>query len=195
MTNPLRPIITCVLALVFSHFACAAAAPFELPKAFKADIEMQMEGQKLAGTLICGGEDKQRVEITSMGMTTIVRKDIQKIYMLMTARKQIMEMPYNPAMAQDALGFANDKDASWEKLGQETIRDIACDKWKVTSAKGETMTCWVKPADHAPVRVIAKGNAQVDFLSFAAGKQDDALFDPPAGWNKLGTPVMDDFKK
>lgn len=190
MINPLRPVIACVLALVFSNSIHAAAAPFELPTAFKAEAEMQMMGQKLTATIICGSDNKQRVEIASMGMVNIVRKDTKKVYVLMTAQKQIMEMPFDPAMAQGSIGFAHDQDSTWENLGQETVREIACDKWKVTSAKGETMTCWVKPSDHTPVRISGKDESVVDFISFTAGKQDEALFEPPTGWTTVAMPGM-----
>lgn len=188
--TPLRLLMVCVCALAISSTAAAAGAPFEMPSAFKAEMEGQMNGQKMALTMYSDGDDHQRAEMDAMGqkMATILRKDQKKIYMVMLDMKQVMEMPYNPDMAKSMGGFTNEKDATWERQGTETVRDIACEKWLVTAANGEKMTYWLKP-DHTPVRMLVmKDNSQIDVKSFTVGKQDKALFDPPAGWPTMAMP-------
>ena len=182
MTPFLRPLITSACALVFSiTCAAAAGAPFDIAKEFRAEVQAEMMGQSMAFTLSADGEDRQRMDMPAMGMSTIIRKDQQKIFVLMTSQKQVMEMPYDPKMAQKGLNFSDDKNATWNDKGSDTVRDIACEKWEVTSGKGEHMTCWVK-SDHTPVRITSKDGGTADFLSFTPGKQDAALFDPPTGW-------------
>lgn len=191
MLNPLRLVMVCVCALAISSTAYAAGAPFELPTQFKAEMEGQMTGQKMAFTIYAGGDDRQRVEMNAMGMATatIMRKDQKKVYMLMLDAKQVMEMPYDASMAQNMGGFSNEKDATWERQGDETVRDIPCEKWQVTSAKGEKMIYWLK-SDHSPVRMqVVKDGSQIDVRSFTAGKQDAALFDPPTGWSSMTMPA------
>lgn len=188
MLNPLRLLMVCVCALAVSPTLHAAGAPFDLPTDFKAEFEGQMMGQKMAFTLYSSGENMQRAEMSAMGAATIIRKDQQKIYVLMNAQKQVMEMPYDPAMAQGMNGFGNEKDAVWERQGSETVRDIACEKWQVTNAKGEKMVYWMK-ADHTPVRMLSvKDGSQIEVLSFSAGKQAAALFEPPADWSRMAMP-------
>ncbi len=186
-----RLLMVCVCVLAISATASAAGAPFELPTQFKAEMEGQMQGQKMAFTMYSDSEDRQRVEMDAMGqkMATIVRKDQKKIYMIMLDMRQVMEMPYDPAMAKNMGGFVNEKDASWERQGSETVRDIACEKWLVTAANGEKMTYWLKP-DHTPVRMLVmKDHSQIDVKSFTVGQQDKALFDPPAGWPTMAMPA------
>jgi len=185
MIRHLRPFIITACALMISiTSAVAAGAPFEIAKEFSAEVQAEMMGQTMAFTLKVDGDDRQRMDMSAMGMSMIIRKDQQKIYMLMTAQKQIMEMPYDANMAQKGLNFTDDKNATWKNLGAETVRDIPCEKWDVTSGKGETMTCWVK-ADHSPVRISSKAGGTADFLSFTPGKQDAAQFEPPKDWSAM----------
>lgn len=187
MIYHLRYVVTCLCLSMFLFTLSAASAPFELPTQFTATFEGNMAGQTMAFTLYADGDNRQRIEMGTMDM--ILRKDQQKIYVLMTAAKQIMEMPYDPAMAKGMTGFTSDKDANWEQLGTDTIRGIACDKWQVTSPSGERMTYWITPSDHKPVRMVtAKDNSQVDVLSFTPGAQDAHLFEPPTGWSSMSSP-------
>lgn len=189
MMNLLSRVMLCWTVSTFLATLVAAGAPFELPTQFKATFQGQMAGQSMTFTLYADGDTRQRVELGTMDM--ILRKDQQKIYVLMTANKQIMEMPYDPSMAAGMTGFSNDKDATWEQLGSETARDMRCDKWQVTNAAGEHMIYWITPSDHAPVRMLSmKDNSQIEVLSFTAGKQDERLFEPPKDWDSATTPAL-----
>jgi hypothetical protein len=182
------PLRAAALAVVVAGGALSAAtAPFTMPDSFHADVEAKMQGQQMAFALTSDGPDRQRMDTTAMGMATIIRKDQKKIYLLMTANRQVMTMPYNPAMAQNALGFTDDKDATWTRGADATVRGIACEVWTITSKNG-TMTCYVR-ADHTPVRVESKDGGVTDFISFTPGKQDAALFEPPVGWTVAETPA------
>ena len=86
-----------------------------------------------------------------------------------------------------ALAVASPAAAQIDLFSKDTLSGVA--DLRLTAANGEKMTYWLK-ADHTPVRMLVmKDNSQIDVKSFTVGKQDKALFDPPAGWPTMAMPA------
>jgi hypothetical protein len=108
----------------------------------------------------------------------------------MVERKMVMELPYDPRRAQrpedELVGEAL---AKVKAEGSETIRDVVCDKFTRAGDDGRVSTFWISQKDHVTMRwQDGAGTSTVDFDHYALGPQDAALFEPPAGYQRMAAP-------
>lgn len=194
MTKLILPLIAAA-AFLNPSWIQAEAIPLKSPSDFSVEMVTHAGGQDIASKMF-KDKDKTRVETSMPGMesVSIVRQDLKKMYTLMPGQKMYMEMDLNPAMAAPDL-TAPKGDMKWEKLGSETVNGTACDKYKVTATvdgKSSEMIYFLDSKGY-PVRTEMSAGGQtmsVDYKNWKEGSQEAALFEIPAGYNKMQMPAM-----
>jgi len=189
MKKIILPLIAVVAFLTPSRTQ-AEAMPLKAPSDFSVEMVTHASGQEISSKMF-KDKDKTRIETSMPGMESIsiVRQDLKKMYTLMPAQKMYMEMELNPAMAAQDM-TAPKGEMKWEKLGSETVNGTACDKYKVTTTlDGKTTEMfYFLDSKGYPVRTEIKMEGQamsVDYKNWKAGSQEAALFEVPAGYNKM----------
>jgi len=123
-------------------------------------------------------------------IVTIMRKDQGIQYTLMPQLKRYMAAPMTAD--SDPTSSWRQKNAEWKLLGKDTIRNIACEKYNVSS-QGIQSYVWVSADKKNPVRVqTADGQTTLDMENFVEGPQPEDLFTIPKDYQVLqvqvGTP-------
>lgn len=179
-----RLAIGCAL-LVSGHSTGAQA----LLKPFSAD-QIHMAGKRTTTGKILATENAVRVESEAKGKKSIniTRFDRNVIWVLMPEQKMYMEMPFQRIgeMAAAMKGATVKRDA----LGPEQVGAYHCDKSLVeTTYEGRvyvTIEWAAKELDGFVVkRADEKESWSTEYQNVQLGPQDPALFDIPAGYQKL----------
>jgi outer membrane lipoprotein-sorting protein len=182
----------CCLVRSESLFAQEVPPPFTMDKQYSADITVTTkDGTTIQGKLYIDG-DKIRNESTMNGMNviTIIRKDQQKIYAVMTAQKTVMEMPYDPDKFKGRMDTSFGPDGKFELIGPETIEGVATTKYRVTSDKTKQVTFfWLDLAKKVPVKMASEdGSFTVIYKNYRVAPQDASLFVPPPDYQVMPMP-------
>ena len=161
---------------------------------FSADMLMRSEGHEMQSKTFISG-DKIRSE--SMGQITIIRKDLNVMWMVMPQQNMYMENQIDlNTLARTSSMVSGEIERL--PLGQETIDGQAADKFKVTYNAGQgptTMLQWVGER-HVPVKMQAEdGSWSVDYKNIQFGPQPASLFEIPEGYQKMQMPNMADLMK
>lgn len=178
------------LMMVFVLAACSQGAPVWAAESFSADMVSESAGQKIQGKLYFA-PGKMRFEMS--GTIIITRLDKQVAWMLMPDEGMYMEQPVDPKAAVSA-----SKEVAGEiertPMGKESMNGRDSEKFKVSYTEGgrtEAIYQWIASDVSLPVRVAAvDGSWQVDYLNVHAGEQPAALFEVPAGLQKMSIPSM-----
>ena len=139
--------------------------------------------------------DKMRMESEmAAGSYTIVRRDLKKVWMVMTATKSYMEMAEGkkedaPVPEEKVKG-----EVSRKVVGSETVDGHPCTKYEVTAkVDDKTMISyqWWATDINFPVKSAAvDGSWNVEYKDIKFGSQPDSLFELPTGYQKMSMPTM-----
>ena len=170
------------------------APPFAMEKHYSADLAITTkEGMAVQSKTYVDG-DKMRSDVTMNGMemAIIVRKDKQKIYQVMEDQKMVMESDFNPDKLGGRTAASFGPEGKFDLIGPDTVDGVACTKYTVTSDKTKQIFYfWLDVARKVPVQMAATdGSLVVKWKNFAAGPQDAALFEVPAGYQVMAMPAM-----
>ena len=167
----------------------AWAAP--VARQYSADMVVESEGHAMTmRTYMDEGKARSEMEMpglsgqpaASLRMVTIVRPDLQKMYILYPDSRVYEEKPFEARDAQ--LSAASAPGAATEDLGAETAEGIACTKHRVTYA-GQSMWVWASQADGIPVKMQSvDGRTVIRLTNVRLGPQPASLFEIPAGYRK-----------
>jgi hypothetical protein len=169
-----------------------AMAP--MAKEYSATMVSKSAGQTLT-TKIYMKPNKFRTDTKMAGSSSIVRKDLNKIWTIMTAQKMYMEMQgvadeKAPQMAEEQVKG----EVSRKKVGSETIDGHPATKYEVT-AKTDDKTVrinqWWATDINFPIKTAsADGSWSVEYRDIQIGSQPDSLFEIPSGYKKMTIPGM-----
>lgn len=173
--------------------AQTVSPPFEMDKQYSAEVMVMMkDGTTLRGKTYMDGT-KMRSEMNMSGMDTviIIRKDEQKMFMVLDAQKMVMEMPYDPTRFQGAEASFGPS-GKFEVVGPESSDGIPCTKYKVTTDTDKKVYYfWLDLEHKVPVRMEAEDHAViVKWRNYKAAPQDSALFDPPGNYQVMPMPQV-----
>ncbi len=189
MTNKTFLALFLVTTLALSSFG-ELPAPFKAMRQFSADQVMTSAGKSMKSKIFVDGE-KTRFEMEAVGQqtVTIARRDKKVVYMLMPTQKMYMEMPSKPKDdGQDVFHSLDNPETKIEAMGAETVKDQACDKYKITS-KENAVLIWISSSTKFPVRMASEdGRWMSDWENFKDGAQPAELFEPPADYKKMDIP-------
>jgi hypothetical protein len=183
-------LVTGFFAVVFASMANAAD--------FSADMINTAGGKVFKGKIYMGN-NKTRME--TQESISITRMDKKVVWILMPKDKMYMEQVFDPSRAP-VTSEKVEGEVERKLIGQEVIDGKKADKYKVVytdKRKKESMFQWISPGIAMPVKMAAVDNSwSTEYKNIKTGKQSDALFEIPAGYQKfsMGMPSMKDmFKK
>ena len=138
--------------------------------------------------------DKYRTDHEAAGSSTIVRRDLNKVWMIMKGQKAYMEMPGG---TDEQIKTAEEKvkgEVSRKKVGNETIDGHPSIKYEVTAKVDanvvQTYQWWATDLNF-PVKTAAiNGSWAMEYRNIKLGKQADSLFEVPSGYKKMTIPGM-----
>jgi hypothetical protein len=164
-----------------------------MPQEFSATIVSTSAGQTVTSHVYMK-KDKFRTDTKMAGSSTIVRKDINKVWMIMTAQKAYMEMP---GVTEEQTQTVEEKvkgEMSRKKIGNETIDGHPATKYEVTAKVGDNVSQiyqWWATDINFPVKTAAvDGSWSMEYKDIKTGGQPDSLFEIPSGYKKMTVPGM-----
>ena len=148
---------------------------------------------------IYAGDHAMRMEMQMRGMESIsiVRYDKKVVWILMPAQQRYMEMPITGRAG--VVAHLRDPDIKYElqDLGPDKVGDYACEKYRVHwSGQGEAHSSlvWIGTSGDAKGFAVRtedeKTGAVSEFQNIRPGEPDVALFEIPAGYQKMEMPGM-----
>ena len=150
-------------------------------------------GDQTASMKIYIKPNKFRTDNEMAGASTIVRKDLNKVWTIMTAQKTYMEiegMNDNKQMAEEKVKG----EVSRKEVGSETVNGHPTTKYEVTTKiddKVMQVYQWWATDINFPVKSAAlDGSWNVEYKDIKFGSQPDSLFELPAGYQKMSMPTM-----
>ncbi len=165
-----------------------------MAKEYSATMVSKSAGQTIT-TQIYMKPDKFRTDTKMAGMSTIVRKDLNKVWTIITSQKMYMEMqgmadaPSTQTVEDKVKG-----EVSRKKVGSEPINGHPSTKYEITTeADGKTMQIhqWWATDISFPVKTAAvDGSWSMEYKDIKIGDQPDALFEVPSGYKKMTLPGM-----
>jgi hypothetical protein len=139
--------------------------------------------------------NKMRNEVEAAGLASIhiMRPDKKLIWIIMPQQKAYMEMPLSQEAQQKMMILPENAKTSMKKVGADTINGYACDKYEtVMTHQGKTMKVftWIAPDLGLPIRIMSEdGSFSMEYRDIKPGQVEDALFEPPQGYNKMKMPM------
>jgi len=181
-------LLTCLMVVLM--FATTGSA-----MSFSAEIVSSDDGKTINKQKMYMTNNKMRTEMSEMA--NIVRMDKKLVWIVMFEDKMYMEQPFNPVNAKDN---RQDMDAEppaddVEKVFilRETINGYAADKYRVTTKDKNSHYIWISsdPGITMQVKTAAiDGSWWQEFRNISLGEPDPALFEVPAGFEKMSMPAM-----
>ena len=170
------------------------AAKALMAQEFSATMVSASAGQKVSMNIYVK-PNKFRTDTRMAGSSTIVRKDLNKAWTIMTAQKAYMEMAgMTDAQAPPMVEEQVKGEVSRKKIGSETVNGHPATKYEVTAkTDGKVMLIhqWWATDIHFPVKTAAvDGSWSTEYRDIKIGSQPDSLFEVPAGYKKMSIPGM-----
>jgi hypothetical protein len=195
-----RWIVSLAASLAAATVAAIAQAPpaqSQQPTQFTAD--WVMAGTPIPMTMhISRDEMKQRIDMETPSMapgtmqmymcpqSTIVRPDLQKVWVLAHFRKQYKEQDFNPKMdATDPRKEAG----KVEELGSETIDGEECTKYRLTMEGQGSVLMWNSKKTNMVKRLAREGAGSgftMDVKNVVLGAPPAGTFEIPPGYKDAG---------
>lgn len=172
-------------------FVCCAQAR---ENEFTADMVEHISGKTKMSKIYVKGE-KYRLEQEEDGLQiiVIVDQDAGVTRVLLPGEKKYIEME-----SKDPESLMNDPFQSFkflstraEKkyLGREKVSDYDCDKYVITDRGQDLMTQWISQSLKFPIKIVNHTTKMsMELRNIQEGLVEDALFQIPAGYEKMGMP-------
>ncbi len=182
MRNKIIGLIIVVAALFIANNPCFAAD-------FSAEMVSTTKEGAVKGKVFISGV-KTRMEMDNT--ITISRVDVLKVWMLMPQDQMYIEMPLeNPELV--GISERIPGEISRVLLGTEDIpgqgpADKYAVDYKLAGEMQEKVLLWIDQDSRIPVKTAAFDNSwTVEYKNIKVGKQEESLFEIPAGYKPLST--------
>lgn len=191
-----RLLLFLVASLLPVHTPAQSNVPVVFPKEFSSDqVITATDGSVVQNKIFTDG-NRVRAEMTTHGMqfTAIILPAEKKIYQLLPAQSLALEIPYSPDQYKEQMTSAMGLDGTFEPLGDETVENVNCHKYRFTSKEDKKVFfIWVNPADKTPVKMTADDKSfSIIFKDFKPGPQPPALFEVPRDYQVTQMPGLPD---
>lgn len=199
----MQRLVLAALAAIVSVAPPALADKLPLPKAaYSADVLFVTKGKESPGHINVDGPKERREARNAAGTpaTTIIRRDLGRVYDLKPKRHLAVSMRIAAAQAAGEIGAPGvDIDSFYgvdaEPQGMETVDGMLTNKYGIKIDGGPDLvvnaTVWATD-DGIIVRVIGKTSidgdyppARMELKNIQRGPQDAALFELPPGMDLL----------
>jgi len=192
-------VLMLVLVVAFFIAGCGKSKEEGTPKGgmaqeFSATVVSTGGGQTVA-TKMYFKAGKLRTEVQAApGTYTIARPDLEKVWMVMTANRSYMEMPFKKDQESGIPAEKMRGEVSRKTVGTETIDGHPTTKYEVTVKTGDKTSSlyhWWATDINFPVKTAAvDGSMSVTYKDIKIGGQADSLFELPAGYTKMSLPGL-----
>ncbi len=191
MTGKMLIIFTGALILgAVSLYGCGDKPPaYSNNLSFSADLVMDF-GEATQEYKVNLSGQKVRLDMVKPGTgVTIIRKDLEVIWTLMSDNKLFLEMEVQP-QNKNPLVFEPDRTLEYEKLGEETLDGRKVMKECVTIQNGndkkKEFYRWFDTGLGWPVKIEAlDGKWSMQLKDIVPGPQDAALFEIPLDFSAI----------
>jgi len=193
MQKPLVAMTLSLLALLAGP--AFGQAPLMNPDVgYSATRVMEAEGQRLEQRYYHQNMRKNRAdsELKGQKSSMIVRMDRNLVWIVAPQQKMYMEMSVQDPKAHGLDVPDNDRISEYSYVSNEDIHGVRASKYKVVArdAQGGTVSghLWISDEDKILVKMdLAEGKqrAVMELKDLKVSAQPDALFDPPAGYQKV----------
>jgi hypothetical protein len=183
VAGPARPILLALLLVLVMHGPVWALE-------FSADQIMKSNGKTHVSNIFYR-DDRWRLEHQDPGPVnvTIVRKDKQVMWMLVSRLKHFKEVPYDAAQdpkVQEALAG----EVSRDPIGAETLDGHPTTLYEVRVKEGDQADVyyyqWLATDIHFPLKLMKKdGSWSVEYRRVRLGHLSDFLFQLPVNFQPL----------
>jgi hypothetical protein len=181
-------LLTCfMVVLVFATTASAMS--------FSADIVSSDDGKTINKQKMYMTANKMRTETNEMA--NIVRMDKKLVWIIMFEDKMYMEQPFNIANPHNNSQNLDAEPPTDEVekvfIVRETINGYSADKYRITTKDKESHYIWISgdPGITMQVKTAAlDGSWWQEFRNISLAEPDPALFEVPAGFEKISMPAM-----
>ncbi len=156
---------------------------------FSADMAIVPKGDEpMMGKIFIKGE-KIRQETVDDDETQImiIRPDKKVTWMITPDEKTYMEMPYQ-STDKTFEEWTTEKEKNAKFLGEETVSSMPCKKFEIIE-DGEKTVLWISKQFPFPVR-IEDPEMVMEYKNIKVAPVDDSLFELPAGYEKMSTPIV-----
>ena len=189
-----------VVAIAAGFAAVSAGVPVQSQQPTQYTVDWVMSGAPMPMTMHVSRDDmKQRIDMDVPSMapgtmqmymctqSTIVRPDLQKVWVLAHFRKQYKEQDFNPKMdATDPRKEAG----KVEELGSETIDGEECTKYRLTMEGQGTVLLWNSKKTNMMRKLQPEGGGAGGFAMEAKnvvlGAPPAGTFEIPPGYKEAG---------
>jgi hypothetical protein len=173
-------------------FSCALAHAQEPPESYTAEQTVNVGG-KVSVSILHVTRDAVRLEDKHSGVITIVRSDRKVIWALLPAQRTYLELPWDSFAPQ--LAQSKPTAGAREALGSDQIAGYNSAKARVhmvINGADHVTFEWTAPELGGLVikRADPAGKWSVTYSSVSPGPQSAALFDLPAGYDRMSMPAM-----
>jgi outer membrane lipoprotein-sorting protein len=163
---------------------------------FSAKVVSKGADNEKQGKIYVKGDKVRREFSTSGGTSTVIlRLDKKVIWMLMPGQKVYLDMPFDKEEFAKAMNLHEDQ-VSKKPLGTEKLHGYDTEKYEssIKTEAGELRsTIWFSKQLGVPLRIeSADKSFRQDYQEIKEGGVDDALFEIPAGYQKM--PAMPQMK-
>lgn len=161
---------------------------------YSAVTVSKTHGREIQGKVFVKGEKERREASTPMGAyVTILRRDKKVMWKLMPGQKSYMEMPLDQKAMTKAPNVP-EEGVTKKLLGTETLNGYEAEKYEITNVKGNgrerKIIMWISKKSEIPLRIeSADKSFSIDYKDIKEGGVDDALFEVPAGYQKMNMPA------
>ncbi|MBW1743192.1 MAG: DUF4412 domain-containing protein [Deltaproteobacteria bacterium] len=165
---------------------------------FSADMVQTMPQGVFKGKFFVQENNfRQETEMAGEKQIMIFRHDKDAVWMLMPREKMYMEMKSDPQTQNvPQVDHKTMEDMAEKKyLGTETVNGYVCEKNQYTyhDKSMGTMTQWFSKELNFPVKMEMdgpSGHMTTEYKNIKEKKLSDALFEVPAGYQKMSMPGM-----
>jgi Domain of unknown function (DUF4412) len=189
-----------VVAIAAGFAAVSAGVTVQSQQPTEYTVDWVMSGAPMPMTMHVSRDDmKQRIDMDVPSMapgtmqmymctqSTIVRPDLQKVWVLAHVRKQYKEQDFNPKMdATDPRKEAG----KVEELGSETIDGEECTKYRLTMEGQGTVLLWNSKKTNMMRKLQPEGGGAGGFTMEAKnvvlGAPPAGTFEIPPGYKEAG---------
>lgn len=178
---------------VFLAILLLLSASLSQAAEFTATMITRAGGLEIPGKIYVKN-NKMRNEVEAAGLTSIhiMRPDKKLMWIIMPQQKAYMEMPLSQEAQEKMMLLPENAKNTMKMVGADTINGYACNKYEtVMTHQGKAMkvfTC-IAPDLGLPIHIMSEdGSFSMEYRDIKPGQVEDALFEPPQGYNKMKMP-------
>lgn len=183
--------IACLLTMLLAAASVASAA------GYSADVvTTDNKGTTRSKMWVSYSLWSQRIEMPeNPGMIIIVRMDRKLVWNIVTEEKMYMEMSLNPQTGGTPIASGEKSPTEIERtyLLTETVEGHVADKYRITHQNGNDKTAhyiWLLKSNNLfPIKTQHQDTVTV-FKNLVFVEPPAALFEVPAGYQKMSMPMM-----